>query len=269
MNKYLKSLSQELHQGDYEEALMTLGEYAWAEAGAGNSDLGQLLRKHKKGLMQELLRTMQRLSSDEIHYWIPLVIAGLRRAGATWDELNVIERSVHQDMKQHDTIDEAYRESPGMMAHYAGVIKHSLAQKRDWQVGYDFQKLGNIDTAQVYDALKPLAADLAAWYTRLVGSDELGGIPAVHSLWRAWTYMGKLYPELRKAVRDSKLAVMRAMLHAIRLDRDGGNLEQVRHVLRELEQMGIDWPEMRIIQQSLDNDTERQRRAAVQDLQQG
>ena len=74
-----------------------------------SQELKPALDQHKPGVMRSLLNTMSILSTDDIGYFVPQAISGLRRLGVDWPDLEILERSYRADMKRasaRDKVDE-------------------------------------------------------------------------------------------------------------------------------------------------------------------
>ena len=74
-----------------------------------SQELKPALDQHKPGVMRSLLNTMSILSTDDIGYFVPQAISGLRRLGVDWPDLEILERSYRADMKRasaRDNVDE-------------------------------------------------------------------------------------------------------------------------------------------------------------------
>ena len=65
-----------------------------------SQELKPALDQHKPGVMRSLLNTMSILSTDDIGYFVPQAISGLRRLGVDWPDLEILERSYRADMKR-------------------------------------------------------------------------------------------------------------------------------------------------------------------------
>jgi hypothetical protein len=74
-----------------------------------SQELKPALDQHKPGVMRSLLNTMSILSTDDIGYFVPQAISGLRSLGVDWPDLEILERSYRADMKRasaRDKVDE-------------------------------------------------------------------------------------------------------------------------------------------------------------------
>jgi len=68
-----------------------------------SQELKPALDQHKPGVMRSLLNTMSILSTDDIGYFVPQAISGLRSLGVDWPDLEILERSYRADMKRAST----------------------------------------------------------------------------------------------------------------------------------------------------------------------
>lgn len=145
-----------------------------------------------------------------------------------------------------------YKNQQLLISHIAKEVKNLIDQKRDMQVTYTLQKLSRTDEQEAHDGLKPIAEDLAIWFVRFV---KVSPDYAIVELIGLSSYIGKLYPELIDAVNQYKVPLVKNLLKQVKI-----YAEDTRPLLRKLKNlinMGIDWPELVIIYDNLKKDANR------------
>lgn len=142
-------------------------------------------------------------------------------------------------------IKEMYRGQRWRIELVRDKLKKQLDAKNDGQVIYTLQELTRTDPEEVKEILQPLAPDFAAWFKRSV-IDKNSPSAGIEDLRWLFTYTD-LWPEVLDAIEECKPQLVRFLLKGIRADRH----ESVRQQIKQLKAVGVDWPEFKVITNSL------------------
>lgn len=136
-----------------------------------------------------------------------------------------------------------YKGQQLLIRHVANNIQSLINSRRYQQVTYELQKLSRTDPQEVYDNMQPIAADLVQWFEKISDSPSF----ALQELDRLFSYTGQLYPELVNAVNSQHKKIIRHLL----MNFDNDNIDYIARQVKNLTNMGFDWPELPIIKKNL------------------
>lgn len=98
--------TDELQNDQYVDAMSSLVElHMYATQGEvmpPYADILAMLQGHKPGIMKRVLRYVKFYDQDEVHRYVPKMIAALKGFGVDWPELNVVSKSLRSDIKESD-----------------------------------------------------------------------------------------------------------------------------------------------------------------------
>jgi hypothetical protein len=177
------------------------------------------INDYKTEILRDILYSIKNIDTDdEINMNeedLPLMVAGARKLGAKWPELDVIERSIKHG------IDETSSADP---------IEDNDAQIHRYSFSRFMQEL------EVEDS-----KDLAYYLTRIGRTDLPTPITKDNVTMRLDPYKEKIMH-----------AVLSAIKHADQEEFDDDDIDNMLHALRK---MHVEWPELDVIKRSLQADT--------------
>jgi hypothetical protein len=98
--------TDDLQNDQYVDAMSSLVElHMYARQGEvmpSYADILAMLQSHKPGIMKRVLRYVKFYDQDEVHRYVPMMIAALKGFGVDWPELNVVSKSLRSDIKESD-----------------------------------------------------------------------------------------------------------------------------------------------------------------------
>lgn len=196
--------------------------------------------KQKTRIIRDMLRQMKKGKLADAKR----VLKILRGRGADWSELDVIEHSLRAIGK----LDEAIRGQHRWIQRVADQLEQDL-QRGDWvSANYTVQRLNQTDPKEVQEIFQPLAP-------LLVNMVKAGPLDTLTYMERIMSHVASTYPEVIAAYDAHKTEIMRKILQLIARDQDGMGYYHADGLIRQLRNIGVDWPEFRIIGQSISEDS--------------
>ncbi len=217
----------------------------------------RMLASFKKGAIKRMLISMKEYDGDPAD--VPKQIALLRSKGATWPELDVIERSIsatkaakrskrmNESSEWHDRIqDDLLRDADR-------ELNHNLPEGNYWTIGKVIKELISAGVAK--DAIANMLSrhrkeieDMQDWLL----SQEMAGVQAGLSNTVQLVNVGVDWPDLMNSIEKNKDGIMYTTLWELANSNEEMYTNDGLPILYgDLVKIGVRWPEMAIIAKSI------------------
>ena len=209
-------------------------------------EISALIDDHKHQIVSELLRT-HRGDYGRNTSGVRSTLDRMRRIGVTWPELAVVRKSLDAQTQLDESLASPFGSARVIVRI---MLKRALARKlgnlsSDRDSVIDKMDVNDPRFVSAVDSAKPL---ILSEIRKLLRSDDRSANIRGWENTLALHEVGVKWPELMTMLEDNKSIVLKSMLSAIKSD-DAEEMARWPQVFRDL---GLNWPELDIIQRSLD-----------------
>lgn len=244
-----------LEKREYQQALIMMDNLWWNSDG-GRVNLGIDLDEHKVGLIREMLQMIQSNETLIAHGAVICLQDTLRM---DWPDLSIIRRSTDRELTKHaepqDHIfeQEASTEYPYPASEILGRL--DIGHPLGLYYGIQALRYDGVKDSIILGAMKPYDKRLADWLDPVLAAAKN------HKDWVAQVVnlmmMGANWPHLKAMIEKHRDLIIRHLLQeyktimdsndwiAVKLSNLGGKLNLIR-------QAGYDWPELGMIEKSIE-----------------
>lgn len=253
-----------INDGNYEEAaghLMELYDRMYHVEGDAPT-LGADLEAHKHGIIKGIL---QYLKTEGMDHAILSVLMLQEYYDINWPELDVIANSAMIDTRNRRGLRDLNEEDATLreIANCLGRLKRRMERRSYMALKdtiHDMEDLGMHDDA-IAQALLSAKPELLAWFGRQFASQEAGRSLTNEMIHQVFLLVdiGITWPELAQVLEKNKDSVMRALLQYLQQNvRDNIVLMHIRGYIERFTKLGIRWPELRILWNSIMSELKKQ-----------
>jgi len=222
---------------------------------------------HKADIMRRLLEMIKDGAYGTV---LDIIDEDLRPLNLRWPELAVIKRSAELEMERQaaqddlDEADEDDEEDEGpiwrRITPEESIVDDMFRNMRDgrWQAiknGIAALEDRDLDDGDIEALLNPQQESIVRWLDsklRQRTHDQL----ILGQMWQLLE-IGARWPNLRKFVEAHKDQLVRNMLEDLKNFNDAWVLENMEGHLRQLSELGMNWPEMAVISNSVNAELDR------------
>ena len=218
---------------------------------------------HKAEIMRSLLKMMKDGAYGRVY---DIIDEDLRALNLRWPELTVISRSAELEMERQaaqDALDESDDEDEGPIVSISSpdqqIVDHMYRRMREgsWMALQD--AISELEQRRMPDhmieeILSPQAGSIVRWIDNQIQEGSHNN----RMIEQAWQLleMGARWPSLVQLFNKHKDLMVRDMLRQMKTA-DSLDLEDIEGHLRQLSELGMAWPEMAVISNSVNTELDR------------
>ena len=233
---------EDLQNENYVDAMSSLVELRmYAKQGLTMppyDDVLELLQSHKTGIMKRVLRYVKIYEQDEVHRYVPRMIAALKMFGVDWPELEIVSKSLQSELKENEEFTDEF----------VNYVIHSIEDSLKYgSFNSIMRDIGNLHRNRRWPDIKDIVLDLLAQHknTILRGLDTpVNSILLMHI--NKLFDIGVDWPEFAQYLNNKKPKIIKWMLKV--LIEEGETY--LTNVIPMLINRGVDWPELHVILKS-------------------